>query len=200
MEKVISDARRPLVSVLYSTVSVRNCTTVHTSVSTRDVTQKNSDLTAKTVSRTFLPVLCCPSDALSAVLDPVGCSLLVCSESHPAVFTWVKGFQSALPLDPAPHLLTCISGNITSLATHSWNQTVSGIRQWSIVVHVQVLNKANTETERELLFTLSSFKIRGWPFLNDLFKKGSTRHCHLLVLFFVAWFVLIVVSKEEANL
>lgn len=114
----------------------------------------------KPTSRSLFPILCCSSDVLSAVLDSVGyyflspCLLRVklrCIHLREGVSVCLVTGGS---LDPPPHLLTCTSGTIISLATHSWNQTVSGIRQWFIVVYVQVLDKANTGTVEVLLLAL----------------------------------------------
>lgn len=181
----MSDAGGPAVSVLYSTASVSICATVHTSVSTTDVTQKNSELTAKTCLQKPSPIFCFSSDALSAALDSVGCSFLSpCLLYSPAwrfadLYLWHHYFfgNTFLKTDSIRDQAVVYSSICTGVE--------QGIYRDSRGVTSHVTSWAET---------------RGWPFLNHPFGKVSTQHCYLLVLFFFAWFVLMVVSKEEANL
>ena len=158
----------------------------------------------KPASRSFVLILCCSSDALSAVLDSIGCSFLslYLLRVRPSCIHLCEGFSACLvpggSLDSPPRLLTCTSGTIISLATHSWNQTASGIYYSSICTGVEQGKYRHSRSVTSHF--MSSFEIRGWRFLNNPFKKVSTWHCYLLVLFFLTWFVLMVASKEDANL
>lgn len=148
--KIISDAGGPVVTASYSTASVRNCTTGHTSGSARDVTQKNSELTAKTCFQKLCPhpllLLRCTfgSSWLCGMLLPLPCLLRV----RPSCIHLCEGVSVCLvpggSLDSPSRLLIFTSGIIISLTPHFRNQRVWGIKQWFIVVYIQVLNKSNT--------------------------------------------------------
>lgn len=156
----------------------------------------------KPTSRSLFRILCCSSDALSAVID---CGMLLplplFSQSQTQRYSPVwRGSRL-----PGHWRVTGLTSSFADL--YLWHHYFFGhtlLKPDSVRDQAVIYNSTHTGVEQgkyrdSRIITshlMCSNEISGWPFLNHPFRKVSTWHCYLLFLIFLAWFVLTVVSKE----
>lgn len=181
--KIISDAGGPAVTASYSTASVRNYTTGHTGGSARDVTQKNSELTAKTCFQKLCPhpllLLRCTfcSSWLCRTLLPL--PLFAQSQTQPYSPVW-RGFSL-----PGPWWVTGLTSTFADFYLwHHYFFDNTFLKRESVRDQAVIYSSVHTGVEQvkyrdgRTSPCMSSSEIRGWLLLNHSFKKVSTWHCY----------------------
>lgn len=154
---------------------------------------RKTELTEKRSPLPFLLLRCTFCSSWPSYNAPS--SSLLCSKSDSAVFTCVKRFLVGL----WAHLLIYWLVPLAPLFLWQHILETRSVRDQA-VIYSSVCTGDKQGKYRDNRSVTSHFMSSFWSFLNHPFKKVSTEHCCLLVLFSRAWFILMAVCKEETNL